>query len=232
MCIQIVPKKVFKFLLSIVLILLFANTAGIILKYFLGHDYVFGLINLFDFDTEKNIPTFYSTLALFFSSVLLFFTALVTKKLQAPYPFYWLILAIIFLFLSLDEFISIHEQIVYSMSRIIDSSGMVHPAAWVIPYGIVLIVIVGIYFKFLMSLPPKIRTLFLISGAIFVIGAIGFEIVGGKYDELHGHENVIYALLYTGEELFEMLGIVFFIYSILMYIAMQFPSVEIIFKHK
>ncbi len=230
MDIVIYPKKVFVYFLWVILILLAADLLGIISTYYFGHNNVYGLVNLFDFDTERNIPTFYSTIALFFVSVLLYLITLVHKKLKSSY-FLWLGLSIIFLFLSVDEFISIHERLVTPMSKLFMAAEQVHPAAWAIPYGTVLLVIIMVYTRFLIGLSKRIRNLFLLSGTVFVSGAIGFEYLGGRYYMLYGEDNLTYALLYTCEEFLEMLGIVFFIYTLLLYIVTELQSLKIAFEN-
>jgi len=229
--IEIYPKRVFTYFLFVILLLLSINILGIISKYYFGHDNVYGLVKLFDFDTEKNIPTFYSTIALFFVSVLLLFITLAHKKLKSSY-FPWLGLAIIFLFLSVDEFVSIHERFTTPVSKLLIRSCQVHPAAWTIPYGIALIVLIIVYFKFLMGLPRRIRNLFLLSGAIFVTGAVGFEFFGGHHVKLYGEENFVFSLFYTCEEFLEMLGIALFIYTLLLYISTQFRSLTMSFREQ
>ena len=96
---EIHPKSIFTKLLYIILVLLFANVVGILAKYYFGHGRIYGLVPLFDFDTEKNIPTLYSSFLLITISILLSFIASKYKKLNSPY-ISWLGLAIIFLFLS------------------------------------------------------------------------------------------------------------------------------------
>ena len=44
------------------MILIAANVVGIVSKLYLGHPYIFGMVSLFNFDTEANIPTLYSAL--------------------------------------------------------------------------------------------------------------------------------------------------------------------------
>ena len=225
MNIQISPHKTFVKLLFFIFALLFFNVLGIISKFYFNHGYVYGLVSLFDFDAEKNIPTLYSTFALLFSSILLSIISLAHKRNGSAYIL-WLILAIIFLFLSIDEFTSIHEQLISPFRKSLNTSGLLY-FAWVIPYGIALIVFVLSYLKFLVNLPKNIMILFLVSGVTFVTGAIGFELLGGRQVDLYGRNNLVYSLLYTCEEFLEMLGIVIFIYALLMYIVIQFKSLAI-----
>ena len=210
------PKTVLKFLIAIISILLLLNIASFIYWDTDARE----LFNLFNFDRESNIPTFFSVLILFISFLLLLFIALVHKKRKSDYVL-WLILCIIFLFLSFDEFVQIHERIGGRIQRYFNLSGFFY-YAWVIPYGIFLISFTFFYyFKFLPQFSKRIFWLFIISGSIFA-GVIGFEMLAAKnYDSANFSEilNVIY---YSIEELLEMLGIALFIYTLLIYIGEEF----------
>ena len=46
-------------------------------------------------------------------------------------------------------------------------------------------------------------------------GAIGVELIGGRYLELHGVENLTYAMITTVEESLEMAGVIIFIWALL-----------------
>ncbi|WP_298998260.1 hypothetical protein ACOKFD_01540 [Flagellimonas sp. S174] len=139
--------------------------------------------------------------------------------------FYWLGLAVIFLFLSLDEMISIHESLIHVTRKKFDLSGLFY-FSWVLPYGILLIVISFVFFRFLINLPKKTLKLFVVSAIIYVGGALGVELFEGKYFEEHG-ENLIFAIFYTIEESMEMLGISIFIWALLDYIAQNVGKVSI-----
>lgn len=109
-----------------------------------------------------------------------------------------------------------------------DLSGVFY-YAWIVPYGIAVLLLGVAYVPFILKLPAKIRKLFLISGSLFITGAVGLEILGGQQDEIYGTYNLVYALLYTVEELLEMLGIALFIYALLLYISdfTNFESISI-----
>ncbi len=50
-------------------------------------------------------------------------------------------------------------------------------------------------------------------------GVIGVEMLGAREADLHGTDTVLYCVLYTIEELLEMLGIVVFIHALLSHIV-------------
>jgi len=225
MRIEINPSKIARILLSFVLFLMIANILGIVSKLYFDHDHVFGLIRLFNFDNEKNIPTLYSSIALILTAGLLSLIAYTHKKSNHPYVA-WVGLAIIFLFLAIDETASIHENLISPVRETLHTSGVLY-FAWVIPYGLALIIFVISYFKFLTQLPKRFMRLFILSGSTFVTGAIGFELLGGRQAEIYGRSDPTYALYYTCEEFLEMLGVIIFIYTLLTYIIEQFNILSI-----
>ncbi len=221
----VTPIKILKSLLSLITLLLFANILGLISRFYFGHDELYGLVDFFDFNTEKNIPTFYSSITLIIASILLLLIGSTHRRLNNPYVL-WVILSGIFLFLSIDEIASIHEQFNVPTRDLFGTSGILY-FAWVIPYIIGLCVFLILYVKFLFSLPKKIMVLFLTSGAIFIFGAVGLEMLGGMQAEFHGNRGLLYSILYTWEELFEMIGVALFIYALLEYIKTEFEFFKI-----
>jgi len=182
------------------------------LAVFYLHDF-YGLAQLFDLNGEWNVPAMYSAFALFVCSVLL---ARITVRqhqhgFTAALP--WAGLAAIFFFLSLDEAKGYHERLTLPLRTSLHTSGLFY-YAWVIPYGVALLVLLLLYFKFLLALPPRIRWLFIISGIIYVSGAMGLEMVGGWYVELYGKGTLLEVGFTMLEEFCEMAGVVLFMHAI------------------
>ncbi|EMR01518.1 hypothetical protein ADICEAN_03354 [Cesiribacter andamanensis AMV16] len=131
---------------------------------------------------------------------------------------YWGVLALLFLFLSLDENIQFHEKIAEHLTPALptDLNGFIH-WSWVVPYS-VLIVAAGLFFiSFVLRLPMLTRRLFLISGLVFVTGAFGLELLEGYFFKLYGLDHIINKLLYCIEELLEMWAVILFLYALLDY---------------
>jgi hypothetical protein len=225
MNIEIHPKAFFKKLLYLIFALLLFNILGLISIFYFSHNHFYGLIPLFNFSVEMNIPTFYSSLALLFASTLLSIIAISHKRTGASYAS-WLGLAIIFGYLAIDEIASIHERLGLLIKASLNTSGILF-YTWVIPYSAALLVFMITYFKFLLRLPKETMILFITSGTIFVSGALGFELLSGLYATASGTKDLTYALLYTCEEFLEMLGIAVFIYSLLKYMASEFKPFTI-----
>ncbi len=224
--VKISPIFVFKSLMVFVLFLLCANIIGITFQLYFERPNVYGLVPIFNFDTESSIPALYSSIALLFTSLLLSIVALVNKKNNLSWiP--WAVLAVIFIFLGIDETVGIHERTMIPTRKLFQTSGILYNA-WVIPYSILLLIFVISYLKFLIRLPRKIMKLFIFSGLIFIAGAIGFESLSGRYGEVHGINNFLYSFYYTCEETLEMIGIILFIYAILTYLSDEYDSFKLV----
>lgn len=216
MTIAFEPKKTVSALGAIAMGLIVANMAGMISKYYFGSHRV----ALFDLDREGNIPTLYSSVTALLCAGLLAVIATAEKRQKKRDAYYWMGLAAVFLFLGVDDGAAIHENIIRPLRDTLRTSGILY-FAWVIPYGIFVIVLGAVYLRFLFSLPAKTRFLILAAGMIYVTGALGGELLGGYWVERHGPDNAPYALITMLEETLEMTGILIFLYALMSHIASE-----------
>lgn len=228
MKLKIFPKKILLFLFSIVLLLLAGHILGqILINYYPDVSKFEKFARWMNFNREVNFPSLFSAGILFISSILLAIIGVYSKDSNKPY-LGWYGLSVVFYFLAIDEAISIHEMF-NKFARDNFGIGGVFYYGWIIPYGVALVVLGGIYIPFLRMLPTDIAVLFIISGLIFVIGAVGFEMLGGRYKDLYFEETNMYIVYFTIEEFLEMTGISLFIYSLLTYISDHIGKIKISF---
>ncbi|MGH7926613.1 MAG: hypothetical protein ACREQV_02305, partial [Candidatus Binatia bacterium] len=69
---------------------------------------------------ENNIPAYFSSLLLAGASLLLWIISRIRQAAGGKYSYHWLILSIVFLFLSLDETASIHERLNRPINRVLE----------------------------------------------------------------------------------------------------------------
>lgn len=228
MTLKIYPEKVFKILLIIIIFLVLANIAGVLSTYVFHHTNVYGLVPLFNLDREANVPTWYSSITLLVCSILLGIIALRKKTEMDQYRLHWITLSLIFLYLSIDEASQIHEKSSRLFSQF-NFDGIFYYSWTIIGITLVFIFIL-VYIKFIIDLPKMTRSLFFISGVLFVGGAIGMELISGLHHSINGQENLTYAMMTTLEEMLEMLGVAVFVYSLLTYIRLYVKEVTINFS--
>ena len=211
------PRKITQFLLSIIALLVIFNLIERVIVYWLNARENGQFISIyFNFDHEANLPSLYSALTLGFCSYLLATIATIKKNARAKYTKHWKALCWIFLFLAIDEACSIHELLIPIMKGVINAEGLLY-FPWVIPAFFLVIIFLLVFRKFILALPTKTKTLFLLSGMIYVAGALGMETIGGYIADKQGY-NTAYGLVSSIEELLEMFGVVIFINALLSYL--------------
>lgn len=223
MNIRIKPEKAIFILACGILLIVLANIGCYFFKYVVKYPRIhnFTMINL---DEEANIPTYVSSFLLIATGCLLGIIAFGEKKRESKFFRHWFLLSFIFFYMSLDEAAGIHEHLNGPINELLDVGGIFYYGA-VIPGIVVASLLLVIYFRFWMKLPPRSRSLFLGAAVLYVGGAIGLEMVGGSHASRHGIDNLHYGLLATLEETLELSGITLFIYALLDYIRSHMKAV-------
>jgi hypothetical protein len=198
------------FITAVLLVLLSIGFQAI--KYFTPYfHYLDFLIVEFFLDSEWNIPTYFSGLLLFFSAFLLFIKAKDEQAKKGKFTFQWYLLSLIFVYLSADEVLVIHEQLTEPVRNLLHPSGAFY-FAWYIPVIPVLVLVGFYYLRFVLALPVRYKTGYIVSGTLYLLGVIGIEMIGSMFAQGSGLGNYSYTLVAALEELVEMTGIILFIY--------------------
>jgi hypothetical protein len=209
------PRRATRILLAIIGSLLLAHALGKVSAIYFGHDVVYGLVPLFDFNEEQNIPTFYSATAMLFAASLIAIIAAAQWRFRARDYLYWSLLFVIFLVLAFDELFQLHERLTRPTRATLGLSDSTY-FAWTLPMGVLTIAIAALFLRFVLRLPSRIRNLFCLAGGMYVLGAIGMEVVGGTLDRNPRFLGRV--LVNTLEELLEMVAIVVLIRAVLLYL--------------
>jgi hypothetical protein len=230
------PRLIGTILLVATVILVALSTIGQVFRYFPDSYQIhspaqeFALdffIKEFDVNTESNIPTYFNTIILAIAALLLFVIASAKKALKDRFRYGWFALAFFLLYLSIDELAMIHEKLSKPLSGMTDLGGWFH-YRWVIA-GMVGVIVVGLLFlRFFLHLENRFKVLFLLSGVLYFMGALGGEMVSGRYADVFGTKNFASALLTTGEEALEFSGVSLLIYSLLNYIELHFSELRFV----
>ncbi|MDA0746457.1 MAG: hypothetical protein O2954_08050, partial [bacterium] len=105
--------------------------------------------------------------------------------------------------------------------------------SWGIPGGILAAIFGLMYLRFLWHLPAQTRWLFIVSGCVFLGGAVGVEMWTDWYDDNKLLNTLAYNLWTTVEEGMEMGSIVLFIHALLGYMRQEHGArVEVIIADK
>lgn len=219
-------RRVVTTLLTIVGFLLVAGLISVIAQStpkFFGRDLFVGLFSL---EGESNAPAAFSALILLLAALLLGVIAWAKKQAQSADAFSWKALTFIFGFLALDEAAQLHERLTNIVRRSMDAEGPLRHA-WVVPYGILALIVLFSFVRFLAQLPSTIRWRVILAGIIYVLGALGFEVIEGMIVTAAGMDSLANRLAIVAEEGLEMLGVTLFIGALLSYIRLYLPELKL-----
>lgn len=174
------------------------------------------IIALFSLSWEANLPTWYSTALLLACAATLAFIGRADVPGQTGY---WRLLAAVFLYLSIDEAVGLHEQ----LNGLVELGGPFY-FSWIIPAGAVVLVLGLAYLRFLGRLPADTRRRFVLAGALYLAGALLMEIPLGLWTEAHGDADLGYALIDFVEETLEMIGATLFLLALVRHAASHGPT--------
>ena len=152
------------------------------------------LHQLFELDEENNLPTWFSSFLLLNNAFVLY---AVGENCIDKFKSHWKLLSLGFLILSIDEVAGIHE----TFNTAVEFN-------WAVLGGLIVGVVGIIYIPFLLALDRALALKFVISGCIFVGGAIGVELLSEDMDE----DTIMYGFATAVEEGMEMIGALMFLY--------------------
>jgi hypothetical protein len=210
------PKKITVILFLIAIGLTVLSISGHALQYYFGHGHFTEFVRLFNISGEANMPTWFDSAMLLVCSILLAAIAHAKMSQGESFALHWWALSLIFLCISLDETAQIHEILIDPLRSLFRARGLFY-FAWVIPFGVFLIIFILAYLRFLANLPTESRRLFLISGLVYTGGALGTEMVSGVVIDYYPDQTLIRGGVSTLEDFLQMMGEILFIYTLLTY---------------
>jgi hypothetical protein len=253
MVLAIYAKMIVRIIVVAVLLITLAGLAARFALYITGEPKFLDPLRMFDVGEERSIPTWFSSILLLLCSILLAVVTVAKRQRNDRYTLHWGILSLILLLLSLDEVASIHEAIGQQSERLLlYTTGLTPSGAisffWVVPGAIFVLIVLLAYLRFLADLPQTTRRWFLFAGALFVLGALGIEMltaqvvsssdaIAGWIESASGGmigrgsanaiPTILKGLQTSVEEMFEMLGLTAFAYALLAYISSYVEDISV-----
>jgi hypothetical protein len=177
---------------------------------------IWRLKKYFNVTRELNLPAYFSSLLLGFVGYKLCIIALIKFRRRANFIFQWFCLSILFFYLAIDELLALHELLGSIATNNIGEENLVFQD-WAYA-GIVLVALFIIfYWSFFNHLSPGHKLRFFVSAALYVGGFLGVEIIGSFYVMRNGIQEIPYLLFTTVEETLEMVGLIYFINTLMIY---------------
>ena len=253
MVLAIYAKKIVRAMIIAVLLITLVSFFARVAMYVWGTEGYLQPLRIVDVSEERSIPAWFESLQFLLCSILLAVIAVAKRRRNDRYSLHWSFLSIILLLLSLDEVASIHEAIGQQSERLLNSITGFTPSGpikffWVVPGAIFVIIVLLAYLRFLADLPRSTRRWFVFAGALFVLGALGLEMLSAQVSSssssiadwvasssggMVGPERasaipkILKGLQTCVEEMFEMLGLTAFVYALLAYIGSYVEDISV-----
>lgn len=172
---------------------------------------------LFDLGREGNIPSFFSAAVLVAAGLSAAVNAAARQPAGAAERTWtprWRALALVFVFLAIDEAAQIHEEFSRLKLGLTGDLAFIDHYSWVLVYGPAAALTGLAFLPFLLALPRQTALLMVLSGLVYILGAVGLEVVGAFQQITLGlaKTDAAVALRAVAEETVETLGIVMFIW--------------------
>ena len=167
---------------------------------------------------EQTAGAWLTAAVLLLCGLLLLTIAAARRARGAPFVAHWRLLGAIFLFLSADEAIALHEQLGDWLRARLETGGP-FLWAWVIPYGAATVALAVAYLPWLRDLPAGTRRRVLVAGALMVGGALGLEMIQAAIVDGQGRGGGPVSVLAVVEEGAELLGAILLLDALLIQLA-------------
>lgn len=170
-------------------------------------------------NSEANIATWFASTLLVLCAFALVSAAIAQRRQRHRDWKYWFVLACVFVVLSVDETASLHENLTVPAQRIVDTDAAIGTNAWVVIVLPLVLIFGAFQIRWLLRLPRAIAAGFVMSGAIFVGGAAGVEVLSGVARDQHGFHSIQFAVISLVEEGIEITGLCVFLTYLLRHLA-------------
>ncbi len=187
---------------------------------------IFVLEELLDFDDEKSLPTLWSVLLLTFAAFLIFLNGIADP--QRGRRSRWFLLFVIFIFLTIDEFSGIHEELISVLAPFGFTGFLLF--SWIIPYAAAVLLVAAFYAPFILALPSRVRWRVTLAGGVYVAAAMGLETIGGYCFTIE--DKACNSLEVIAEESGEIVGMTLFIMAMSLLLQLRCSSVTLALQNR
>lgn len=177
---------------------------------------------LFYLDRELGVPATVSMLGLAACALLLALLGAARHQEGRGFGRYWAVLALGFAYLAVDEGAAVHESTLSALLNGIPGTDAYSflDRTWVIAGAVGSLIVGLLYIPFLLHLPRRFGAGMVLAGAMYVGGAVGFEMLSAQ---AHADQaSARYMFFMVTEETLEMAGIALFL-VLLWSLASQSP---------
>ena len=234
--VQLTVAGIFKAHLSIIGILLHADSATKAIYLADGNRDLLRLVSLFDMAKERSFPNFISAAALLVTAAAAFLISRVSPSRRGALVNGWRLSAAILLFLAFDEGVSLHDRLAVPGQALMHSHGIFF-IGWILPYLALLILCGLLLLPFAVALPRPVMFRLMAAAIVYVGASMGLEMIEGllmersidgaslvQVDQEAVNNTLSMVLLVALEESGEMLGVALALRALLLHLGDLCPT--------
>ncbi|PCJ68743.1 MAG: hypothetical protein COA62_12950 [Rhodobiaceae bacterium] len=214
----IIPVDVIRFFYVMTAIVMMLGIAREVFVVMVGTETVLQDLRHFELDAERNVGAWYSSALMVLIAVCAFFNWQMNRHRTDIVSYSWLLISVVFFALSVDETAGFHEVVDVPLRETFELTGAFYNP-WIFFGAFFVVVFAAVLMPFLLSLPRMIAALFVVSGAIYVGGALGLEPFDAYFEYTYGEGSFPHIVSTIIEETLEMIGLTLFLHANLIYMA-------------
>ena len=131
---------------------------------------------IFDMTEENSIPNFFSALVLMFTASIAAVIAILNRKQGSNLWLSWCCAASAIAFMGFDEGAMLHDRLSYIVQENVRTTSIFY-IGWTLPYLLLVLVAVPAGWPLLRALPRLTAARLIQAAALFVVGALGMELM-------------------------------------------------------
>jgi hypothetical protein len=168
----------------------------------------------FDADAKVNFPTGDKTTLLMAAALLMLGCWTALRRRGDPAAKGWLLLALVTIFAFVDETTWLHQSLSAVLSDKYHFTGVLK-YAWTVVYVPAAVLVGIILLRHLRAMGPVVRNRLLPAGAVYVVGAIGFEPVKSLIAGASGDGSLPFKMVAAASDSTEMAGLAMMVCAML-----------------
>lgn len=177
-------------------------------------------------DFEGNLPTWSAALLLLSAGLVAALVGAAERARGVGEWWYWVLMATGFVALSADEAASLHELLVVPLRALVGGTPWLRYPL-VIPGSMAAAAAVVVFGRFVRRLPTETQRSLVGGGAVFLLGSLVLETIGGWFDPVLYGDNLPYVLLAGAEEACEMIGVTVVLIGLLRYVEHHIGVIDV-----
>ena len=217
------PLRVALFLGAIAVLLLIAHLGAEAVRTTVGENLPDRATGMWNLDEENNVPTWFASMLLALVAFGFAFVGLMKYQERDRHYRQWFAIALIPLFLSLDDMAQLHEALSSPLSDEYGFGGLLR-WAWIVVAIPVVVVLTVLFVPFLRRLPGRTMALLLLGAGVTFSGGVILEMFEGWRVDSNGQGGLLLFSMVTVQEMMEMIGSIIALYAVIDYAAGYRPE--------